>query len=282
MLLVFRRNIISPTYHDEVSIAFLRCLHSAVPFLPQNSRYLGSIFWFTVSILQAEETQLYTDAVQVLLVTVETMAKHGLFNHDTSGPQNPMATVLMDLRRPLWDAAVKLDQLSGLSFETDFGFALTSILWGGVRVPAHLKLVASVSTSLLKISIRAANPKAEPRRCLDATSMPLYLGLCAHMNKEEYIRLLEEDCHITNSSIDQSAAEGDDEAATGSWMDLEPFGLSDIRTVVLSIMFVLCLEDSNLVEQPEKETIHLIWSAFVRCYPNLSLSGVLHVVQYFT
>ena len=280
MLLIFKGNLMSSTRDDEGSIALLRCMCKAVAELQPKSRYLGSIFWFAVSIIQAEQTQMYPEAIQLLQVTLETMERHGLFN--TPSSQNPMAAVLIEARRPLWEAAVKLDELSNVSFQADFGFALTTILWDGLRVPTNIKLLTSVLTRLLKISIRAANPNAEPRRSMDATSMPLYLGLSICLDKEEYARLLEEDCHITKLSDDEPVAKGDREDPAWDWMDLEALGFSDTRAIVFAITLLLCLEDSNLVEATGKENIHLLWSGFVKFYPNLFMSGVLHVMQYLT
>ena len=280
MLLVFKRNISSSSQDDQASAALLRCVRMAVPGLLPQSRYLGSIFWLAVSIIQAEQSQLYDEAIQLLRVIVETMERHCMFDRAALTPQNPMVAVLMDARGPLRDAAVKLDQLSGLSFETDFGFSLTAILWDGIRAEGHLKLFTAALTTLLKTSIRAENPKAELRRCLDAASLPFVLGLSICMDKAAYERLLEEDCHIYRLSPDLFSPKNDRGDPVGDHTVLEFLGLSDTKGVLLAINSLLCLEESPLFPTSQNENIHFLWTAFARLYPDLFVSVATYLVGF--
>ena len=282
MLLVFKRNILNSSQNEEASAALLRYVRIAVPGLPPQSQYLGSIFWLAVSIIQAEQSYLYLEAIQLLRATVETMEQHCMFDIAIPAPENSMVTVLMDARVPLWDAAATLDKLSGLSFGTDFGFSLSAVLWDGIRVQAHLKLFTAVLTSLLKTSIRSANPQAEQRRCLDAASMPLFVGLSPCMDKVAYERLLEEDCHVSDLSADEFAPQYHHEDVVGDGIELKLLGLSDMRAAHLAISSLLCLEESPLVPPSQKENIHLLWAEFARLYPNLFVSGVLSLVEFMT
>ncbi|KAH9948737.1 hypothetical protein B0H21DRAFT_787622 [Amylocystis lapponica] len=149
MLVAFRMALFHSSENDTTSVvSMLRCIRNVVPALPRNSRYLCQLFWLAVALLQSSHIALYQEAIHLLRVSLEIMAEQGAFE------EKGVSVTLLDGRAPLEDIACQLDQLLGLSFESNFSFSLASIIFKGVRHSGLRDSAEAALRSALSITVR--------------------------------------------------------------------------------------------------------------------------------
>jgi neurofibromin 1 len=129
-------------------ISMLRCLSRIVPGLVPDSRYASIVFWLAVSVLQLSYIPLFAAALELLLVSLKSMDKLGLLGVDASAS-------LLASRRDIGEAGRKLDQVCGVSFETDVGFSLVAIIYKGVKHPSTRSLAIDCMKELLRLATPA-------------------------------------------------------------------------------------------------------------------------------
>lgn len=132
-----------------VMVSMLRCIRKVVGALPHQSRYIPQLFWLSVALLQSGHISLYSEAIQLLQASVETMYAQGLFK-DYGVP-----TTLLNARNPLKEIAAELDTLLGLSFDSNFSFALAAVIFKGVRHQVLKEHAVNTLRSMLRITVRS-------------------------------------------------------------------------------------------------------------------------------
>ena len=126
-------------------ISMLRSLSRIIPGLLPGSRYAASIFWLAVAILQLSYIPLFAAGLELMLVALRAL--------ETSAPPGQtLVEMLAEARRSVGDPARKLDQVCGVSFETDWCFALVAVVLKGVRHPSTRTSAIEVLMELLKVS----------------------------------------------------------------------------------------------------------------------------------
>eukprot|EP00795_Rhopilema_esculentum_P015875 gene15875-7206_t len=109
----------------------IMCLAKLQPLLPQGSRYHRGLFWIAVGILQLAELTLYPCGLILLERSIMTLDSHGDFDKES------LSDVLMAVRTngTLDWVCKQMDHVVGLSFNTDFNFALATHVLKGLRHP---------------------------------------------------------------------------------------------------------------------------------------------------
>ncbi|CAF4208581.1 unnamed protein product, partial [Didymodactylos carnosus] len=104
--------------------SIIMCLTRLLPLLSQESPIHKFMFWIAVSILQLEETQLYASGLALLEQNLHTLDHMGtsIFEMGT------LEKIMMDAREPLEWQFKQLDASMGLSFKSNFNFALVGHL----------------------------------------------------------------------------------------------------------------------------------------------------------
>lgn len=113
------------TYSDadtSLVVSMLTCLARVMPGIMDDSRYSTCLLWLAVGVLQMGHLPLFAPALQLLCAALETMQRTGYF-------QRGLADGLLESRVAAGEAARRLDQLAGVSFETDVGFAMLGVVW---------------------------------------------------------------------------------------------------------------------------------------------------------
>ncbi|CAF0862260.1 unnamed protein product [Didymodactylos carnosus] len=107
--------------------SIIMCLTRLLPLLSQESPIHKFMFWIAVSILQLEETQLYASGLALLEQNLHTLDHMGtsIFEMGT------LEKIMMDAREPLEWQFKQLDASMGLSFKSNFNFALVGHLIKG-------------------------------------------------------------------------------------------------------------------------------------------------------
>lgn len=103
-------------------VSIMMCLSNIIDHLSQGSRYLHSLFWLAIGLVEMNHPATFPGAVRFLQAVLRALDNHGLFDN------KKMVEVLLEARAPLVDVARELDRLNGISFDTHFSFALATIL----------------------------------------------------------------------------------------------------------------------------------------------------------
>ncbi|WWC73068.1 uncharacterized protein I206_107033 [Kwoniella pini CBS 10737] len=163
-------------------ISMLRCLSRIIKGLLPDSRYASNLFWLAVSILQLGYIPLFAPALELMnasLVAVsETTTPHQILRG------KDLMDFLLDTRRSITEQAKKLDQVSGVSFETDLTFALVAVIYKGVRHPTTKKLTIDSLMALLSLSAEPARPNGEDEMMVSPGSIAYFIALLSTGNDE--------------------------------------------------------------------------------------------------
>lgn len=142
-------------------VSMLRCLCKMTPGLQTKSRYLTQLFWLAVALLESSSNAVYIEAVELIQVTVEALAEQGAFK------ENDVATTLLAGRVALVEAACQIDQMLGISFESNFSFSLATTIFKGLRQPALKEFAEKTLRSVLRVTVQscASRPHDEEAAC---------------------------------------------------------------------------------------------------------------------
>ncbi|KAI8068638.1 hypothetical protein BC940DRAFT_298677 [Gongronella butleri] len=108
-------------------VSILMCLSNIIDHLPSTSRYLHSLFWLALALVQMGHPPTFGTAVRFLQSVLRALDTHKLFDNQS------MSQVLLQSRDSLSDVCAELDTASGVSFDTHFSFAIASILFRGLQ-----------------------------------------------------------------------------------------------------------------------------------------------------
>ena len=112
--------------------SIIMCLTRLLPLLPSESKIHKFMFWIALSILQLEETQLYASGLALLEQNLHTLDHMlSLFETTSTHQQQTLEKIMMDAREPLEWQFKQLDASMGLSFKSNFNFALVGHLIKG-------------------------------------------------------------------------------------------------------------------------------------------------------
>jgi neurofibromin 1 len=112
--------------------SIIMCLTRLLPLLSSQSKIHKFMFWIALSILQLEETQLYASGLALLEQNLHTLDHMlSLFENTSTHQQQTLERIMMDAREPLEWQFKQLDASMGLSFKSNFNFALVGHLIKG-------------------------------------------------------------------------------------------------------------------------------------------------------
>ncbi|XP_035742449.1 neurofibromin-like isoform X1 [Vespa mandarinia] len=166
--------------------AIVMCLTRLQPLLRPESPIHRYLFWVATSVLQLDEASLYASGLALLEQNLHTLDSQGTFDDKT------LERVMMSTREPLEGHFKQLDNAVGLSFKSNFHFALVGHLLKGYRhpTPTTVTRTARVLTMLLAI---VAKPYRRDKFEVSPESVA-YLAALVSVSEEVRSR-----CHIRHS-----------------------------------------------------------------------------------
>uniref|UniRef100_T1JUK4 Ras-GAP domain-containing protein n=1 Tax=Tetranychus urticae TaxID=32264 RepID=T1JUK4_TETUR len=108
------------------------------PLLNPESPIHKSLFWVAISVLQLDKVNLYAAGLALLEQNLHTLDSQGLFENKR------LDQLMMATREPLEWHFKPLDQSVGLSFKSNFHFAMVGHLIKGFRHPAQTTVSRTV------------------------------------------------------------------------------------------------------------------------------------------
>ena len=125
----------------------IMCLTRLQPLLNPESPIHRHLFWVAISILQLDDVNLYAAGLALLEQNLHTLDSQGIFDNSR------LDHVMMSTREPLEWHFKQLDHSVGLSFKSNFHFALVGHLIKGFRhtSPATVSRTTRFLNTLLTI-----------------------------------------------------------------------------------------------------------------------------------
>ncbi|XP_072099532.1 neurofibromin isoform X2 [Mobula birostris] len=108
------------------------------PLLNKDSNMHKALFWVAVAVLQLDEVNLYSAGTALLEQNLHTLDSLKVFNDKS--PEE----VFMEIRRPLEWHCKQMDHFVGLTFNSNFNFALVGHLMKGYRHPSPTTVARTV------------------------------------------------------------------------------------------------------------------------------------------
>ncbi|XP_075746616.1 neurofibromin isoform X3 [Rhipicephalus microplus] len=166
------------------------------PLLRPESPIHRALFWVAISVLQLDEMALYASGLALLEQNLHTLDSQGMF--DT--PPNTLCHIMMSTREPLEWHFKQLDHSVGLSFNSNFHFALVGHLLKGFRHPTATTVsrTARVLSMLLGI---VAKPHKRDKFEVTPESVA-YLAALVSVSEEVRSR-----CHLKHRVSTRVASE---------------------------------------------------------------------------
>ncbi|KAJ7181585.1 hypothetical protein C8R43DRAFT_1229418 [Mycena crocata] len=247
-----------------IVVTMLRSLGKVVPALPDSSRYFASLFWLAVALLESSHVVFYTEAATLLSVTLDSMRIRGMFRHAS------VSTVLLEGRDPLEQILGQFDQMLTISFDTNFSFALASVLFKGMRASIVKETAESVLRMLLSVTMRPYLREGEMNGFRDAL-MPDALGyfialLPVSATPATYRRLLK-DCNIGEAAMPETG--GFDDEAGSPRVQASLLGIDGPTTALLTASFIGAVVMSAQGNDAETEMLYTLLSDIGVAYPDI-------------
>jgi neurofibromin 1 len=185
--------------------SIMMCLKNVVQSLPNDSRYLLQLFWIAVALVEINTGPTFSMALELLQAIVRALDTHGFFSGDT------MANVLLAAREPITDVARQIDHLCGVSFDTNFSFAIAGIFIKGLRhTDAKDSIYHGLHTFLHieRNQINRDRMSYDDSSIIDASTLGYVAGLLPLAAKHETINDLLKLAGLSETDVDNSTYNG--------------------------------------------------------------------------
>ncbi|KAL0094126.1 hypothetical protein F4703DRAFT_1816773 [Phycomyces blakesleeanus] len=160
-------------------LSIIMCLKNIVESLPPDSRYLSSLFWVAVSLVQINNGPTFSMAVELLLALLRALDANEYFSGDV------MVDVLLAARVPMLDVARRLDQLCGVDFESHFSFAMSCVFMRGLQFANAKDTIYHALTVFLGVENKHSSLETDE---IDANILGYFAGLLPMAIKNESLR----------------------------------------------------------------------------------------------
>ncbi|GAN04298.1 conserved hypothetical protein [Mucor ambiguus] len=174
-------------------ISILMCLTNIIDNLSANSRYLKSLFWLAVAMIQMNHNTIFSYAVKLLHGVLRTLDSHKCF--DTRSVED----TLMEARAPFSEIAKDIDSAAGLSFSTQFSFAVAGVLLKGFSHSDARDTVFTCLTTFLEIETKSS---VKPNM-IDANCLGYLCGLLPFAAKNDALKELLRLAGVNDIDVDE-------------------------------------------------------------------------------
>lgn len=266
MLVAFRSTLMRTTDSTISVVSMLRCIRNVVPALQPGSRYLGPIFWLAVALLQFGHMAFYTEASQLLCVTITQLSDQGLIQ------QHGVSESLLEHRYGFREIADRLDQSLRISFESNFSFSLAAITIKGLKLKVFKPVALESLRTMLRISSRATSSvddeAVRPLSRVAHESLGYFLALLSAATTQKAYRQLLQDANLeTFLSGEDSVERGEEDDMPR--ISLELLNIADVNMALLVVSFIGVMLEIFQGENAETEIYFKLLSDISMAYPEV-------------
>ncbi|CAO3627454.1 unnamed protein product [Cunninghamella echinulata] len=157
-------------------LSILKCLRSLIEHLDVQSRYTISLFWIAIGVITINHSDLICVGMELLDNVLRLMDFGNIFNDEDI----VMEELLLEAREPVIDLYEKIDNLSGVQFNTHFSFAVAGLLTKGWGKTHQAKMISNQCL----IHLLSCATK-HPHKTIDSQVLGYVAGLISHARKME-------------------------------------------------------------------------------------------------
>lgn len=145
-ILVSMSTSLSHLSHSDITLlaSMMRCLSSVTPGLMRDSRYATSLFWLAFAMTELGSVPLFGPACQLMQTSLSALADDPRVDH--------VMDHLLEYRGIMGEPAAKIDQIAGVSFDSEPSYSIMAVLGKGFRHPSTRISAIDITTTLLKIT----------------------------------------------------------------------------------------------------------------------------------
>ncbi|RIA90709.1 hypothetical protein C1645_875920 [Glomus cerebriforme] len=226
-ILVALRGALSMFTENDCSliISIVMCLTNIVENLPADCRYLQSLFWLAMALVQISHIPVFPSAINLLNVVLKALDVNGFFADED------IATVLLRARIPLESIAIDMDREAGINYE-HFSFAVSATLLKGLKNPVTKTGTKDVLNAFLDIASKGV---VGDQTHIDASMLGYLAALLPVSAKNADMKELLWVCGIVDSEVDNS------ELGTTYYKIFEKLDIPDNQTALLLISLMVAM-----------------------------------------
>jgi len=278
MLVAFRSTLMRTTDSTISVVSMLRCIRKVMPALQQASRYLGPIFWLAIALLQFGHMAFYSEACQLLRVTIQQLSDQG------SVEEHGVPETLLEHRYGFREIADQLDQSLKISFESNFSLSLAAILVKGFKLKSFKPVALNALRTMLRVSSRAASDdegsmQASPGPRIAPDSVGYFLALLSAATTRRKFRELLHDANLDEYLAAEDSTERVDEEDVPC-VPLELLNITDNSSALLVISFIGVMLEISQGENTETEIYFRLLSDVSLAYPEVLTIWFVSLFQF--
>ncbi|KAI5118442.1 hypothetical protein M0805_000576 [Coniferiporia weirii] len=245
-------------------VSMLNCICSVVPSLPMSSRYIGTLFWLAVALLQSSHAPFYREANDLLRACITTLHKQGAFK------DRGFTATLIEARSSLSDISMQLDQLLGLSFDSDFSFSLAAVVFKGIRRPQLRESAIGVLRCLLTTAV-STMPTLPSEAPVHSDILGYFLALLSVSTTAQSYQQLLQEAHVGADWIPKKETfnRSEDDGDQVPRISFDLLGCHDPTTALLAISFLGSILSSAQVDDAESQMFFLILKDASMVFPDV-------------
>ncbi|PVG03445.1 hypothetical protein CPB86DRAFT_723065 [Serendipita vermifera] len=268
ILVAFKNALATSLESDPATcVGILRCITKVVPGTPRNGRYLTQIVWLAVALMQYGDVGIFAEAANLLRAALETLDEQGAF------ADIPLSNFFFEARATLDEVTLQIDEFVGLSFETNFSFALSSIIFRGLRHPQTRvqESCSSLFHTLLRLASRnIGSVTGVPRsdRTITGDALGFFLALIPTVPTTASFQDLLREAGAGTIWLDTSARSTDSEDTGAARVPVASLGLHDEEVVFLAVTFLGSMLNSATAN-PEREMLFSLLADMSDSYPRV-------------
>lgn len=266
ILVAFRAALVqADENHSNTVVSMLRCICRVIPILQKNSRYISSVFWLAVSLLQSSYSAFYVEATILLRASLEAMEEQDMFR------DRPVEVVLLEGRLPLEEITEQLDRLLKLSFESNFSFTLAAIIFKGMRLRHFKEYAEAALRTLLRVTVRAERDPDATRgfKCSPSTSvLGYFLALLPTSTTPESYRSLVRECDIGDAWLPDAGLPETEQQFYVPRVTHTFLNIIDPQTALFAATFIGTMLSTAQGDDAETEMLYSLLADLGHTYPD--------------
>lgn len=245
------------------AVSMLNCICNVVPSLPESSRYIGTLFWLAVALLQTSHAAFYKEACGLLCACVTTLASQNAFE------ERGFNATLLDARTGLEDISLQMDQMLYLSFDSDFSFSLAPVIFKGLRRPQFRESAVNVLRCLLTNAVATLTPPVD-EATVPSEALGYFLALLpVSTTLQSYKQLLQEANVGTNWLPKKEQFERIEDRDRVPIVPFEVLGCQQPASALLATSLIGSILSSAQVDDAESQLLFSVLKDAASIYPEI-------------
>lgn len=269
ILVAFKNSLATAVSDNDLttSIGILRCITKVVPGTPKNGRYLAQMLWLAIGLMQFGDVGLFAEAAALLQTALETLETQGAFGGMT------LPAFFFDARAPLEEITLQIDDYMSISFESNFSFSLSSVIFKGLR--HSQQKVHDASESLLRTLLRLTTRTCPPVDSMPRSERPIspdalgyFLSLIPTLPTVSTFQTVLREAGAGTAWLDTSARSTDSEDTGSARVPLQSLGIQDNNMAMLVASWVGGMLNSA-TSNPEREMLFCLLADMAAVWPEI-------------